>query len=360
MFLMPTEQIYEDYWFFTLAWTDFNGSRFLNALRIVVNFIKEHQPVVYSKELYEDLQKNLQRLLGIDLISIRKGINQLVKMGFINSFLASYHPLAEDYLAATTDNERKLILSKIIYTNSSFKRSVTVDSNDNEIGFLVRTLEHTEQLNDKYICAIMTVNLADYAEGYIPLEKLQELAANPDVEEFSRRKYNQISYLSNLLGKLDGISYSDHIYRIATENDSIVSDVVQTKKRDSYLQRIYKRQLEEEYATICGSRPPKCMVENLAYPVLIASHIKPYIKCTPEEEFDPKNGLLLSKNIDSLFDLKYISFDDEGKVILYKRLSEDVKQYLQKTDCCIDPRFLNSKRKLYLAEHRRLCEQANL
>ena len=356
---MPAEQIYEDYWFFTLAWTDFNGAKFLNALQITVNFIKEHRPVVYSNELYEELQINLQRLLDINLISVRKGINQLVKMGFINSFLSSYHPLAEDYLAATNDTERKLILSKIIYTNSSFKRAVNVDSADNEIGFLVRTLENAGELNDEYIGAIITVNLADYAEGYIPLEKLQELSENPDIQAFSKRKYNQISYLSNLLGKLDGISYRDHTYRIATENDNIVSDVAHAKKRDSYLQRIYKRQLEEECATIYGGRPPRCMVENLAYPVLIASHIKPYIKCTQEEEFDPKNGLLLSKNIDSLFDLKYISFDDEGKVIIYSRLSEDVKEYLRNTDCCINPQFLDAKRKLYLAEHRRLCEQAN-
>lgn len=357
---MPTEQIYEDYWFFTLAWTDFNGSKFLNALRIVVNFIKDHHPVVYSRELYEDLQKNLQRLLGIDLISIRKGINQLVKMGFINSFLASYHSLAEDYLAATTDNERKLILSKIIYTNSSFKRSVTVDSNDNEIGFLVRTLEHIGHLNDKYICAIMTVNLDDYKNGYISSDELLQLALKPETRKFVNRKYNQISYLNNLLGKLDGIYYNKltKSYSISAPDEDVIIEVEKTK-RDSYLQRIYKRQLEEESTLIYGSSSTKCMVENLTYPVLIASHIKPYIQCTAEEQFDPKNGLLLSKNIDSLFDLKYISFDDDGRVIIYNRLPEDVKEYLQRTDCCVDPRFLDSKRKSYLAEHRRLCEQAN-
>ena len=310
--------------------------------------------------MYSDLQKNIKRLLNIDFESIRKGINQFVKMGFVNCHLKSYHPLTKEYLEAQNNEERKLILSKIVYSNSSFQRSVTKDSNLNEIGFLVRTLEHLGTLSSQYICVIMTLDLHKYKKGYIDKSELDTLYNDPDRKKFVNRKYNQIGYLNNLLGKLDGIFYNKHTknYSISAPDEDIVIEVEKTK-RDSYLQRIYKRQLEEECYSVYGAELPKCMVENLAYPVLIASHIKPYIKCAPEEQFDPKNGLLLSKNIDSLFDLKYISFDDEGKVILYKRLPEDVKEYLQKTDCCIEPRFLNSKRKLYLAEHRRLCEQTN-
>lgn len=57
------------------------------------------------------------------------------------------------------------------------------------------------------------------------------------------------------------------------------------------------------------------MLEKLAYPVLIASHIKPFILSDDTEAYDPNNGLLLSRTLDSLFDLKYISFDDEGNMV---------------------------------------------
>ena len=70
-----------------------------------------------------------------------------------------------------------------------------------------------------------------------------------------------------------------------------------------------------------------CFLEKLEYPVLIASHIKPFIESDENEVYDPNNGLLLSRTIDSLFDGRkgkppYISFDDEGNIIFSKRLDQ--------------------------------------
>lgn len=360
---MPIDnQIYEEYWKLTLAWTDFNGDKFLNTLRITVNFINEHKDEEYTTELYSELQKNVQRLLNISLESVRKGINQLVKMGFVNFHLKSYHPLTTEYLNTDTNNERSLLLSKIVYSNSSFNRSVTDDSNVNEIGFLVRTLENIGTLSNKYICVIMMLNLNNYPDGYITQDELERRYNNPEIKDFVDRKYNQIGYLNNLLGKLDGISYDRQTksYAIASEENSIVVDAEKVQRgRDSYLQRIYKRQLEEECKEIYNSELPKCMVENLTYPVLIASHIKPYMLSDNNEQFDSNNGLLLSKNIDSLFDLKYISFDDNGNIIFYKRLSDDVKDFLTDGDYKLDDRFLNDERKAFLAQHRELCIAKN-
>lgn len=354
-------QVYEDYWSFTLAWTDFNGNKFLNALRITKSFIDEHKNIPYSGEKYTELQKNIQRLLGIDLVSVRKGINQLVKMGFVNFQLNSYHELVPSYLDAPTDTERRLLLSKIVYSNSSFARSVTTESSVHEIGFLIRTIEHIGALDTRYICAIMKLRLEDYPNGYITLEELKEVYSRQEVREFTERKYNQIAYLHNLLNKLDGVIYNEEgeYYTIGVQNNIQVSSTEIRKTRDSYLQRIYKRQLEEECKRVSMTDAPCCMVEGLAYPVLIASHIKPYSISDTEEQFDPNNGLLLSKNIDSLFDLKYISFDDEGNIICYSRLSEDIKTFLQRNNYKLNAHFLNTERKAYLATHRNLCERAN-
>lgn len=57
------------------------------------------------------------------------------------------------------------------------------------------------------------------------------------------------------------------------------------------------------------------MVEKQAYLILIAIHIKPFIKCNENEAYDVNNGILLSRNIDTLFDLGYITFNNSGEII---------------------------------------------
>ena len=57
--------------------------------------------------------------------------------------------------------------------------------------------------------------------------------------------------------------------------------------------------------------------------ILIASHIKPWSKSSNEERLDVFNGLLLTPNLDKLFDKGYISFQDNGKILI----SESLKHF---------------------------------
>jgi putative restriction endonuclease len=50
--------------------------------------------------------------------------------------------------------------------------------------------------------------------------------------------------------------------------------------------------------------------------VLKASHIKPWAKSSDEERLDRDNGLLLNPMLDTLFDKGYISFKDNGQIII--------------------------------------------
>jgi putative restriction endonuclease len=62
----------------------------------------------------------------------------------------------------------------------------------------------------------------------------------------------------------------------------------------------------------------RCCVTGLAVPGLLrASHIKPWAKCESDDErLDVFNGLLLAPHIDALFDGGWISFADEGGVLV--------------------------------------------
>lgn len=56
--------------------------------------------------------------------------------------------------------------------------------------------------------------------------------------------------------------------------------------------------------------------------ILIASHIKPWRDSNNEERVDHFNGLLLTPNLDKLFDKGYISFDDNGNILISKELTD--------------------------------------
>lgn len=347
---MSAPQTYEDYWSLTNAFTDYNGDKFLSTLKICIDFIDEFKGEEYSSEKYTRLQLRIQETIGIELISIRKAINQLVKMGFINSFLISYNSDTLEYLSARTNKKRESLLSKIVYSYSSFNRSINNESNLHQMNFLIKTLIENGKLTKSELIALMLVDIEKVEKGYLDKDELKIFAIKANSIGFVERKYNQVGYLYNLLNKLDDIVFVRGELYFEEDAKRIFGDELreERKVRDPYLHRLYKNQLQEE--SIYHFEDTKCMVEKLAYPVLIASHIKPFIRCDVNEAYDANNGILLSRNIDSLFDLGYITFSDTGKIIFSSQLKQEVKDYVE--NYSLDNRFINAKRIEYLEYHR--------
>lgn len=93
-----------------------------------------------------------------------------------------------------------------------------------------------------------------------------------------------------------------------------------------------------------------CGVKNHA--LLIASHIKPWAESEPEEKLDVDNGFLMCPNHDKLFDKGYITFDDDDKIIISDKLTENDRLFLN-----VDSRMhihieLTESNKKYLKFHR--------
>ena len=109
-------------------------------------------------------------------------------------------------------------------------------------------------------------------------------------------------------------------------------------------QSIFREHLLKKYHTCC-----LCKVENQA--LLIASHIKPWAASNADEKLDVENGLLLCPNHDALFDGGFITFDNDGKIVISSRLSQ--------IDCTftnVIPTMkinLSEKNKEYLEYHRK-------
>ena len=353
-------QVYEEYWSYTAAYTDMNGEKFLSVLRNCIDFINNQNDTSYSEKKYEQLQKIVSKKTGITLPSVRKAINQLVKLGFLKPLLQGYVPEALEYTNAKTDKKRQALLSKIVYHHCNFDNAMTQQSSLGlgQIKFFLKTLTEVGSINDKSLTALMSVNINDYAKGFLNQTELNTIFSKAFSNGFIDRKYNQISHLKNLLCRLNDLQERNNVIYFKTDADRLFGDdeELRTSIRDSYLQRIYKAELEEESTSIFydnndKDKRPKCMVEELSHPVLIASHIKPYKLCSEQEAFDPNNGLLLSRSTDSLFDLGYITFNDDGNVIPSKILGQDISDYLSKMH--LNKGFINKKRMEFMDFHRK-------
>lgn len=343
-------QNYENYWKLTLEYTDINSEAFIGTLRLIVDFINDHSGA-YTPNLYRELQNSVNIVFPkSDKGSVRKSINQFVKLGFISFELQSYHPETLKFLDAETNRKRKDIFSKIIYSNARFNSSVTNNSEVKEINFLLKTLEEVGKLSKEDIIGLMTVDILTFEQDFLTKDEVQYAKKKAEEDGFIERKYNQVSYLWTLLKKLDDLIIVDN-YLYFEEDIDVEKTKIKTQKRDNYLHRVYKNELQNEVE--CALSEKQCMVERLAYPSLVASHIKPFIEGYRDDDdscYDPDNGLLLSRNIDILFDQGWISFKDDGTIVISSELPINVISSLSSYN--LPKIFLNDRRRNYLEFHR--------
>lgn len=87
-------------------------------------------------------------------------------------------------------------------------------------------------------------------------------------------------------------------------------------------QGVFKKRLMEKYQG-------RCVITGLQTPcLLIASHVKPWAVSNNDERLSPENGLLLLAHYDRLFDSGLISFTDNGRMILSRKLPANDKTIL--------------------------------
>lgn len=96
-----------------------------------------------------------------------------------------------------------------------------------------------------------------------------------------------------------------------------------------------------------------CAVTGLAISeVLRASHAKPWADCDSDiERLDVFNGLLLSPNLDALFDRFLISFDNGGRLLVSNTITEKQRRILG-VDKPLLLRWIAAEHLPYLSYHR--------
>jgi hypothetical protein len=134
----------------------------------------------------------------------------------------------------------------------------------------------------------------------------------------------------------------------AIKNDTTIDT---TEKQELVLARRgqgkFRRNLEqiEDCCRLTGVRDRR---------FLRASHIKPWRLCeTNHERLDGYNGLLLTPTFDHLFDKGYISFSDDGAILISDRLPNEVRCSLGLAAQAVNAKTFNEAHEKYLAFHRK-------
>ncbi|MDK7490382.1 HNH endonuclease [Bacillus paranthracis] len=105
----------------------------------------------------------------------------------------------------------------------------------------------------------------------------------------------------------------------------IDDEITETEKEQIIKSRIGQSTFKKNLLAI----KKKCILCGISDKrFLVASHIKPWSKSDNQERLDINNGLLLCPNHDSLFDKGYISFDDDGTILISNTLDEVTKVFL--------------------------------
>lgn len=104
-------------------------------------------------------------------------------------------------------------------------------------------------------------------------------------------------------------------------NEVDSSDAPETMRRALREARIGQGKFREDLERMFDGR---CAVSALGVrAALRASHVVPWRHATNAERLDPNNGLLLSANLDALFDRFLITFDAQGRIRISEALEKD-------------------------------------
>lgn len=163
------------------------------------------------------------------------------------------------------------------------------------------------------------------------------------------------SVLAEYLRNVGATLYSSQQVVNQTEESFLIGEEESTNFSDTPLKMAQTkvRTFQEKLRKSLLEKISKCELTNLDMPeLLVASHIKPVKNCTEEEMQDLDNVLLLSPNIDRLFDRGLITFGEDGYILLSPQISALSRSRLGLSEDMKLSRHLNTKTKTYLKYHR--------
>ena len=144
------------------------------------------------------------------------------------------------------------------------------------------------------------------------------------LEIFQQRNGRGRNMYSSALNKFAEYLTEGHGNDVASDVDAILKndDLSKTERVDLVMSRIGQGAFRQKVLTSWQA----CAVTGYRdTSLLVASHIKPWRDCTSAERLNPYNGLLLTPNLDKVFDTGLVTFSKRGPIAISPLLTDPEK-----------------------------------
>jgi hypothetical protein len=229
----------------------------------------------------------------------------------------------DDWMGQTTDLSQKTIRNYF----SAIKGSLSS-----------RCLEYG--IVKKNLLLVSDAELFDYVRQCLEGDE-RYIALNKKGNDMYKRA---MDYYSNYLGSSVSVPTQEEDEDIHPVLTTDTISVIKARRG----QGVFRRNLEEYWDNKCSvTQAP----DSSCGTILIASHIKPWVMSSNREKLDVNNGFLLLPNLDKTFDKGYISFADNGTILVSAKLSCCEEMGIMK-GMSINQEKLNDRHREYLDFHR--------
>lgn len=242
-----------------------------------------------------------------------KGLSNIIEYAFLDDTLFRYLKSEQGRIEAS-----ELLLENLEDLSIQFHRWLL------EIG-------KSEKTAKNYVGAIQG-SISNWAEeadisnqnlisiqSYTQINKIAQKLAGYEVFQERNHRGKQM-YSAALKSYQDFLSTTCQM-QLTEDIDAIVTDntISDTQKARLVNTRIGQGRFREDLIKYWRG----CAVTGYsATQFLVASHIKPWRSSSDEERLDKYNGILLLPNLDKVFDLGYITFEEEGSIRISKHLEQ--------------------------------------
>lgn len=189
----------------------------------------------------------------------------------------------------------------------------------------------------------VAVGLSDWTNAIGWIQGSAEPRASESVWTMHSELVEAMRNLRSLTGVSEGVRDQEDI-----EDGDDLGQVSETEREELRKARVGQGRFRDgvvEYWGRCAITG--CDQQNL----LIASHIVPWKYADNHARLDHFNGLLLTPNLDRLFDLGWISFDNDGRLLRSRNLRRDVARAMELDEGLRIAR-LDERHRTYLKFHR--------
>ncbi|MBU1309252.1 MAG: HNH endonuclease [Gammaproteobacteria bacterium] len=285
---------------------------------------------------------HIQPVVGVELGDITGFSKRKIAYAYLDTELFELMKsslVRADLRLALTQNLTRLPELYVRWVLGLGKSDRTAKSYLGAVQGVLSDLAKREQITDSDLTQIGSFH--EYKRVTTPLYELNEFR-----EKDTRGKRMYSSALKSYGEFLAELGQVD----VTTDVDDILQsdDLTTTEKSMLVSARVgqgqFRQRLFEQW--------DGCAVTGYMMPaMLVASHIKPWRSSSNSERLDPNNGLLLLANLDKAFDRGFISFEDNGQIIISTQLERPqvlgISQQMRLAVREPNIKYLQYHRKLY-------------